>query len=47
MVPIEAWCQMASADDAGGYDCARFVGVVTRAGQVGAVGLVGPEERCA
>ena len=37
---------MASADDAGDYDCARFVGVVAGAGQVGAVGLVGPEERC-
>ena len=36
---------MASADDAGGYDCARPVGVVAGAGQVGAVGLVGPDER--
>ena len=47
MVPIEAWRQMASADDAGGYDCARPVGVVAGAGQVGAVGLVGSDERCA
>ena len=36
---------MTSADDAGGYDCARPVGVVAGAGQVGAVGLVGPDER--
>ena len=36
---------MASADDAGDHDCARPVGVVAGAGQVGAVGLVGPDER--
>ena len=47
MVPIEACGQMTGADDAGDHDCARFVGVVAGAGQVGAVGLIGPDERCA
>ena len=38
---------MASADDAGDHNCARLVGVVAGAWQVGAVGLIGPDERCA